>query len=52
MQSEPENTTKEIEKKPYLTPKLIKHGTIEDITGGGDADATECPPGISGCDDG
>ena len=49
MQSEPENTTKEIEKKPYQTPKLIKHGTIEDIRGGGVA--ADCPAGISGCDD-
>ena len=44
MQSEPENTTKEIEKKPYQTPKLIKHGTIEDITGGCDEIT------LSGCD--
>jgi len=33
MQTEPENPTKENEKKPYQTPKLIKHGTIEEITG-------------------
>ena len=45
MQSEPENTTKENEKKPYQTPKLIKHGTVEQITGGDpDSDA-----GCSGC---
>ncbi|MCZ6752251.1 MAG: lasso RiPP family leader peptide-containing protein [Acidobacteria bacterium] len=39
MQSEPENTTKENEKKSYRTPKLIKHGTIEEITGSFDSDA-------------
>ena len=50
MQSEPENTTKEIEKKPYNTPQLIQHGTVEDITGGDVTD--DGPAGISGCDDG
>ena len=34
MQSVPENLTKENEKKPYQTPQLIQHGTIEQITGG------------------
>jgi len=43
MQSEPENTTKENEKKPYQTPRLIKHGTIEQITGGCEDN------GLSGC---
>ncbi len=36
MQREPESpkdTTKENEKKPWQTPRLIKHGTIEQITG-------------------
>ena len=45
MQSEPENATKENEKKPYQTPKLIKHGTVEQITG------FMCSKlGLSGCD--
>ena len=33
MQTEPEKLAMEEEKKPYNTPKLIKHGTIEQITG-------------------
>ncbi len=33
MQSEPENLAMEEEKKPYKTPQLIQHGTIEQITG-------------------
>ncbi len=48
MQSELENRAMEEEKKPYQTPQLIQHGTIEQITGG-------CgePAGVSGfaCDD-
>ncbi len=47
MQSEPENTIKENEKKPYQTPRLIKHGTVEKITGQLDCDDN----GISGCVD-
>ena len=31
MQTEPEKLANE--KKPYQTPKLIKHGTVEEITG-------------------
>ena len=50
MQSEPEKLAMEEEKKPYNTPRLIKHGTIEEITGG--EVAADCPAGISGCDDG
>jgi len=42
MQTEPENPTKENEKKPYQTPQLIQHGTVEEITGNSD------DPGISG----
>ena len=34
MQFEPENLAMEEEKKPYQTPKLIQHGTVEQITGG------------------
>ena len=37
MQSVPENLTKENEKKPYQTPQLLQHGTIEQITGNGDS---------------
>ena len=33
MQSESENLVMEEEKKPYKTPQLIQHGTIEQITG-------------------
>ena len=45
MQSEPENLAMEEEKKPYQTPRLIKHGTVEQITGVCDDDN-----GLSGCD--
>ena len=31
MQTEPEKLANE--KKPYQTPQLIKHGTVEEITG-------------------
>ena len=49
MQSEPENTTKEIEKKPYQTPRLTKHGSIEQITGGGvDFDGDDAEMSMSG----
>ena len=33
MQFEPENLVVEEEKKPYQTPQLIQHGTVEQITG-------------------
>ncbi len=33
MQFEPENLAMEEEKKPYQTPRLIQHGTVEQITG-------------------
>ena len=33
MQFEPENPAMEEEKKPYQTPQLIQHGTVEQITG-------------------
>ena len=33
MQSESEKLAMEEEKKPYQTPQLIQHGTVEQITG-------------------
>ena len=36
MQTEPEKLANE--KKPYQTPKLSKHGTVEEITGQFDLD--------------
>ena len=42
MQTEPEKLANE--KKPYQTPLLIKHGTVEKITG-----LLDCPIGVSGC---
>jgi len=33
MQTETEKLANENDKKPYQTPILIKHGTIEEITG-------------------
>ena len=39
MNSNVEDPVMEAGKKPYETPRLIRHGTIGSITGGGDADA-------------
>ena len=45
MLSESEKLAMKEEKKPYQTPKLIKHGTVEQITGSDECDDA----GISGC---
>ena len=47
MQFEPENPAMEEEKKPYKTPQLIQHGTIEQIT----TDADDSIGGPSGFTD-
>ncbi len=33
------------EKKSYEAPRLIEHGTVEDLT------ELDCPPGLSTCDE-
>ena len=38
MQSESEKLAMEEEKKPYQTPQLIQHGTVEEITFDADAE--------------
>ena len=50
MQFEPENPAMEEEKKPYQTPRLIQHGTVEQITGI-DSDADDSIGGPSGFTD-
>ena len=49
MQTEPENLAMEEEKKPYQTPELIKHGTVEQITGlCDDIGLSGCPTDLDG----
>lgn len=41
MNSNVEDQVMETGMKPYEKPRLIRHGTIGSITGGGDADALD-----------